>query len=158
MTTEEHGVKQLFTFEVRTYDIWDDKEYPKKIIAATAGKAKYEYWQLMSDCWDIPFGKLLPLLRVRKLGPASPSAHFMDRENFDRMKVNRGIEFTYMGMRVEVNGKAGTITGYHGFNLMVLMDGDTRPGNCHPWWETKFFDKQGNVIRDYTEKEVASHA
>lgn len=141
----------MYTFEVRTYDIWDDKEYPKQIIAATAGKAKYEYWQYMSDCWDIPFGKLLPMLRVTKIGKATPSAHFMDLANFERMKQNRDIDFAYMGMRVEVDGKPGTITGYHGFNLMVLMDGQTWPGNCHPWWHVKYFDRDGSLIKEYAD-------
>ncbi|OXM83993.1 hypothetical protein [Paenibacillus rigui] len=140
------------TYEVRTYDIWDDKEYPKIITAETRSKAKYEYWQLMSDCWDIPFGKLLPMLRVRTIGRFKPSDLFGNRERFERVIHNRCIPFAYMGMRIEVSGKMGTIVGANDSgNLDIIFDGQWWKENCHPWWKTKYFDRNGALIKEYAD-------
>ena len=55
-------------------------------------------------------------------------------------------------MRISVNGKLGTIVGGNdGLNLDVVMDGNWHTSNCHPWWETIYYDNNKNVLADYRE-------
>lgn len=71
------------------------------------------------------------------------------------MKRRRGIDFAKIGMMVEVDGHIGTIVGMNSScNLDVIFANQQRFGksksNCHPTWKTRYFDKDGNVIADYT--------
>lgn len=64
----------------------------------------------------------------------------------------RGIEFARLGMKVEVNGKEGTIQGMNAnANLNVLFPGQAGVRNCHPTWKVKYFNEQGEVIADFDE-------
>ncbi|HWT40981.1 MAG TPA: hypothetical protein VN081_07010 [Dongiaceae bacterium] len=67
----------------------------------------------------------------------------------------RGMEWVRIGMQVEVNGDLGTIIGMNGSaNLDVVFVNQLKMGkrkhNCHPTWKTRYFDADGNVIKDYT--------
>jgi hypothetical protein len=67
----------------------------------------------------------------------------------------RGIKFAYQGMKVSVCGQMGTIVGSNqSLNLDVVFDGQYHRNNCHPWHETVYFDRKGNVVADYR-KQVA---
>lgn len=67
----------------------------------------------------------------------------------------RGIDFARIGMQIEVAGDLGTITGTTAMsgNLAVRFTNALKYGkgshNCHPTWETRYFDKDGNVIANY---------
>lgn len=66
------------------------------------------------------------------------------------VKIMRGMPFLKRGMRVEVDGKMGVVTsGNRSLNINVRLDGEKHSGNCHPKWQTRYFDKKGNVIADY---------
>jgi len=70
------------------------------------------------------------------------------------MKRCRGIEFAQIGMQVEVAGERGTIEGMNSSgNLDVVFANRLKYGkakrNCHPTWETRYFDVNGGVIADY---------
>lgn len=70
------------------------------------------------------------------------------------MKLHRGIDFARIGMQVEVCGDIGTIVGMNGAaNLDVVFANQTKYGkrkhNCHPTWETRYFDGDGKVLADY---------
>lgn len=70
------------------------------------------------------------------------------------MKRCRGIDFARIGMQVEVAGHIGTIVGMNSSaNLDVRFVNELKFGkgvsNCHPTWETRYFDADGNVIADY---------
>lgn len=72
------------------------------------------------------------------------------------MIQSRGIEFANIGMRVEIDGKIGTIKGFNiRANLDVVFDSNlkstNKPRNCHPTWNIKYFDKDGNVIAHFIE-------
>lgn len=58
-------------------------------------------------------------------------------------------------MAVEVNGKMGRVTGANSsLNINVKFDNiedQHYNGNCHPHWETRYFNKEGKVIADYRE-------
>lgn len=104
--------------------------------------------------WEFQTGFLKSVSICKKLRPFCVSDLFVDKEQFDRMKGMRGIEFAYQGMRIEVAGKMGTIVGSNqSLNLDVVFDGSYYKSNCHPWWETVYFDRKGNVVADYRKKE-----
>lgn len=67
------------------------------------------------------------------------------------VKKWRQMPFLKRGMRVEVDGDMGVVTaGNPSLNINVRFDGKNYSENCHPHWETRYFDKDGNVIADYT--------
>jgi hypothetical protein len=66
----------------------------------------------------------------------------------------RGMDWVRIGMQIEVAGDMGTIVGMNSSaNLDVVFTNRLKYGkgssNCHPWWETRYFDKDGNVIKNY---------
>lgn len=66
------------------------------------------------------------------------------------VKERRNMPFIKRGMSVEVDGQMGKVTsGNHSGNINVLFVDTKYPVNCHPQWETRYFDKDGNVIADY---------
>jgi hypothetical protein len=130
----------------------DDHTY--QATGETPGRAKYNFYLRLSDCCDITFGEFLKkIIFCRILHQFRPSDLFGDKKQFDRMKEMRGIDFAYQGMRIEVAGKMGTIVGSNSsLNLDVVFDGKYWADNCHPWWKTKYFDRNGNIAKDFTEK------
>lgn len=76
----------------------------------------------------------------------------------DMIRV-RGMEWVRLGMQIEVAGDLGTIKGMNrSGNLDVEFANQLKYGkgtsNCHPWWETRYFDKDNNVIKDYRRQAV----
>lgn len=66
------------------------------------------------------------------------------------VKERRNMPFIKRGMSVEVDGQIGKVTsGNYSGNINVLFDGTKSSVNCHPKWETRYFDKKGNVVADY---------
>jgi hypothetical protein len=74
----------------------------------------------------------------------------------DTMKRCRGIEFARIGMRVDVAGEPGTICGANdSANLDVIFNRDKYKWikyNCHPFYETVYYDADGKIIADYRAK------
>lgn len=140
---------------------WDDEWCVQEVQAETPGKAKYSYWHYLQDgLWEEPFGDVVKHLRCKLVGKFKVSDLFGNTEQFARVIESRGIQFAYMGMRIEVDGQMGTIVGSnHSGNIDVCFDGKWYEENCHPWWETRYFDRKGNVIKDYREApKVAANA
>ena len=72
--------------------------------------------------------------------------------SLDYIRTRRDMPWIKRGMRVEVDGRMGVVTsGNHSGNINVRLDGEKHAGNCHPWWKTRYFDGDGNVIADYRE-------
>lgn len=70
----------------------------------------------------------------------------------DRIRKMRDLPFIKRGMRVEVDGRPGRIcSGNNSLNLNIRLDGEKRPRNCHPYYRVKYFDRDGNVIKDFGE-------
>lgn len=70
------------------------------------------------------------------------------------MERCRGMGWVQLGMMVEVDGHLGTIRGMNSSaNLDVEFVNQLKWGkgthNCHPTWETRYFDADGKVIKDY---------
>jgi hypothetical protein len=78
-----------------------------------------------------------------------------EKQFIEDMTRCRGVDWIRLGMKIEVNGNAGTIVGMNsGGNLDVFYANQLRFGkgkhNCHPFWKTRYFGKDEKVIKDYT--------
>lgn len=137
---------------MNTYEIEFRDGHKSTAIGETAGKAKYDYYLDIADLVDGFRDFLKRVLSCKKLRRFSPRDLFGDKGQFDRMTGMRGIEFAYRGMKVEVCGKPGVIVGSNSsLNLDVVFDGQYHKSNCHPWYETRYFDRKGNVVADYVD-------
>jgi hypothetical protein len=80
--------------------------------------------------------------------------------SLDSVKKWRNMPWLKHGMAVEVNGKMGKVTGANSSNNINVKfnapEHQRYNGNCHPWWETRYFDKDGKGIADYREKAKAN--
>lgn len=76
-----------------------------------------------------------------------------EAEQFEEGMIRcRGIEFARLGMKVEVSGVEGTIQGMNASaNLNVLFPGQASVRNCHPTWNVKYFNEQGQLIAHFDE-------
>ncbi len=76
----------------------------------------------------------------------------MGSMTMDRFRKSRSMEFVKRGMRVKLtyNGRMGRVSGANsGANLNITFDGDNYSQNCHPWWMMQYFDKDGNLLKEY---------
>lgn len=131
------------------------EEYAKnRIVAETAGKAKYDYYLYLQDgIWEVDFREFLKHVNCKKVGKAGIASLFGDYSQFKRMCELRGIGFAFQGMRVSVAGRMGTIVGANSsLNLDVVFDGKWVSNNCHPHYETIYFDNYGKEVANYCEK------
>lgn len=136
---------------MNTYAItlWDNT-YTE--IAATPGKAKYQFFRGHEIGDMMEFGDFVKQVKCKLLNKFHVKDLFTQNiSDFERMKKHRGIEFAYLGMKVEMSGKKGVIVGYYGMNLLICLDGNWWGDNCHPWWRMKYFDNEGNLIKEFTE-------
>lgn len=67
----------------------------------------------------------------------------------EQVRKKRNLPFLRRGMAVDVNGRMGTLTNgnAHG-NIQVRFGGEHFSRNCHPTWQTTYF-QDGNVVADY---------
>ena len=137
------------------FECWHDnngEQWAKQnYIAETPGKAKRQHYEYLQDgLWEEDFFTVIKGMKCRKTGIARVESLFSDTEQFDRNKEYRNIPFAYQGMRISVCGKMGTIVGSNSScNLDVVYDGNWHTNNCHPWYETVYYDRDGSVIADY---------
>lgn len=134
---------------MNTYAItlWDHTETE---IAPTPGKAKYQFFRNHDIVDSMEFGDFVKSVKCKLLNKFHVKDLFTPHINeFERMKKHRGIEFAYLGMRVEIDGKKGIIVGYYGMNLLVCLDGNWWGDNCHPWWRVRYFDNDGNLVKEF---------
>lgn len=130
----------------RTYECSvKGEEWSRQIVAETASKARYEYLMDLRESWpDVQFKHIT----VRSCGAQPPRTS----ERLLRVADNCGLPFVRAGMRVEVDGQPGIIVdGNDSSNFDVMFtDGPQKGqvGNCHPWWRMKYFDREGNVVRE----------
>lgn len=98
------------------------------VNARSAGKAKYEHYLDIHDCFpDLPF----TAMRARRVGPVHTS------EEFANCARKRGLPNVRCGQRVRVGSQTGVIVGHNSSsNFDVLFDEGTewagRTLNVHP--------------------------
>lgn len=108
-------MSKIFAFEVSVAGT----DWTKIINAQTAGKAKYQYWQDVTDAWpDVP----ITAMRARKFGDGSPYTSV----EFERNAKYRGLPGVKCGQRVRVGSDEGTVVGHNlSANFDVLFDDDS---------------------------------
>ena len=135
---------------MNTYGI-EFEDHIEHVVAETPGKAKYKFYKQheIDDCME--FGDYLKCVRCFLIHKFKISDLFTQNvEMFERMREQRGIEFACIGMTVEVNGHKGIIVGSNSsLNLDVCFDGSHCAMNCHPHYKVKYFDINGNLIKEY---------
>lgn len=141
-------MKLLKTFEVCVDNYYNDgSPLSETIVALTASKARYQYFLNRDN--DYSYAEMFKLIKVKTIGSAKLSDFFTDKEMFDRIAKSRQIEFAYQGMEIDVCGKRGRIVGgNNSSNLDVLFEGNLHADNCHPHYETTYYDN-GTVVKDY---------
>lgn len=70
------------------------------------------------------------------------------------MQRQRGIDFAFIGMQIEMDGDIGTIVGMNdSANLDVTFANQAKYGkhkhNVHPTWRMKYFDAAGELIAHF---------
>ena len=94
-------------------------------------------------------------MRVRKIGPVSIQFYFNYNDTWENTKKWRNLDFAELGMEVDVCGKRGVIVGGNcSLNLDVIFNYGTKQqyiDNCHAYYETVYYDKEGHILADYRE-------
>ncbi|WP_405174275.1 hypothetical protein MHI27_17110 [Paenibacillus sp. FSL H8-0261] len=140
------------TYEVWVqWNEWDDPWCRRTVQGETAGKTKYSFWEYLQDgLWEEKFGTVVKKLRCRKIGGFKISDLFTNPATFREICERRAIDFTYQGMKIEVDGQCGVMVGGNNSgNIDVCFEGKYYAENCHPWWRTKYFDRKGNLIKEF---------
>lgn len=72
----------------------------------------------------------------------------------NEFRKSRCMPFVKKGIRVEniYNGRKGRVSGANcSANLKIIFDGDNYSRNCQPKWKMRYFDKNGNIIKEYND-------
>ncbi|SDY43599.1 hypothetical protein [Bacillus sp. 166amftsu] len=136
-----------FKFKISTvFDTWPCEEI---IVAGTDVKAKYEYFLKFKHRFlTMNAHEFMKFVKCENLGVHSITPSPRNKVAFRRMCKKRKIDFVYVGMRVEVVGRMGTIIGNCKNNLLVIFDGDVHGCDCDPRFEIAYFDKDEQIIKD----------
>lgn len=129
--------------ELRCYECSLGGDHWEPYNATSPGQAKSMF--LMDLDSDYNYTDV----RCRLYGPAHTSIEFIKNARY------RNIEFAYCGMVVEVDGAKGLIIGHNdSANLDILFTEGKNKGqtlNCHPNWMMTYFNKKGEIIKEFKE-------
>ena len=120
---------------------------PTIIYHTTVGKAKYQFFIDLDDCY--------PDLKYTDITAYKVETNDDDKvhREFARTATYRGVPFAKIGMAVRVEGHEGEIAGKNSdANFDVLFLEGPHKGlilNCHPNWAMEYFDEQGNLIKAF---------
>lgn len=143
----ELTLSKTFTCAIENY-FGNGTDLTETVIAKTASQARYSFYRKMD--FDQPYKELFKYIRVKTIGKTRVSDFFGDKEQFKGVCEKRGIQFCYQGMVIDVDGQKGIIVGANNHcNLEVVMEGTTYAQNCHPTWQTTYYDDKMNVVKDF---------
>ena len=144
--------KTYKTYECRIEGYFDDgSDLISNHISPSHGAARYAFWNKHSECLS-SFKECIYAIKTKSIGAVRPSQFYGQEDDFKRMCKLRNIEFAYQGMVVDVAGKKGWLVGSNAsLNMDVLFEGTDHISNCHPYWETTFYDDHMNVVKDFKE-------
>ncbi|OPY63646.1 MAG: hypothetical protein A4E56_00369 [Pelotomaculum sp. PtaU1.Bin065] len=110
---------------MNTYLIEFIDGHKRQVIGETAGKAKYDLFRDLQDCFNCDFRDFIGFIEsCKKLRGFSIKDLFGGRDQFESIKQARGIDFAYQGMRISVCGQMGIIVGgNNSMNLDVVFNG-----------------------------------
>lgn len=130
---------------MNTYEVsWCERYSPSVIVAKTASKAKAECYRTLGQELGFDFFTFVEMCTVRLRHKFKVSDLYSNYNGmFERMKHQRNLPDIFIGQRVVVDGKKGTICGSNeSGNLDVCFDGDTWTNNCHPHWRVEYLNEQ----------------
>jgi hypothetical protein len=143
-----------FIYECSITYAFSDEDYTKKseIIAETPSKARYKFYNELEA--EEPYSEYFKYIKVKKIGALRddylPKISEQDLQCFERVTESRGISFARIGMKISVAGQIGKIVGANSsMNLDVDFIGDGTKSNCHPTWETIYFDDNNAVLKSF---------
>jgi hypothetical protein len=126
-------------------------EVKQEIIAETHSKARYRFYLGMDS--DESYESYFKHIKVKKLYECEPDAldsiSKAELDKFIRVKEYRNVDFAELGMKIKVRDKIGKIVGATDSCNFFVDFGDGRKMNCHPHFETTYFDSNDNVIRTF---------
>ncbi len=71
-------------------------------------------------------------------------------QRLEQVRKKRHLPFLRRGLIVDVKGTRGVVTrGKSSLNIQVRFNREKQSYNCHPTWETTYYDYNGNIIADY---------
>ncbi|WP_243523713.1 MFS transporter [Bacillus pseudomycoides] len=138
-------------FKFKLYTIFEPWKSEKEIVAENEKEARFKYYRTFTSqrgYFEMKFQEFMKFVKCESLGLADVTQLYGKERNFRRMCERRKITFAYLGMRVQILGRMGTIIGNRKTNLLVLFDGDTHAYNCDPRFEIAYFNKEGCIIKD----------
>ncbi|WP_459503051.1 MFS transporter [Bacillus sp. C1] len=136
-----------FKFKLQTTN--ENWRCPHEIVASNEREAKYKYFHTFRrGFFEARFEEFIKQVECENLGIFDVTPTFKEEEQFERMRNKRKILFAYIGMKVQILGRMGTIIGNCKSNLLVVFDGNAEIYNCDPRFEIAYFDKNGRIIKD----------
>ena len=146
-------MKKLKTYECRIDNFFEDgSPLISNHVALNPSKARYLFWYIHQDGIG-SYAKCFSHIKSKSLGIMEPSHMFGDYDKFKRICEHRNLPFAFQGMKIDVSGKKGWIVGGNSsMNLDVLFEGETFVSNCHPTWETTYYDSKMNVVAEFKNK------
>ena len=67
----------------------------------------------------------------------------------EAVRIRRNMPWLKCGMEVDVEGTRGRVTGGNAhMNIQVRFPGQRQSHNCHPYWQTTYY-QDGRVVADY---------
>lgn len=136
-------------FALKSYRVvlFDDENYSRTITTTSPGKARYDYYMDIRDCYDMTFFEFIKKSKVYSNGLPYTSPEFIQNA------IYRRIPFAKCGMMVKGEGLIGYIVGHNSSaNLDVLVtEGQYKGGvvNMHPNSNVQYFNQNGNLIAHY---------
>ena len=145
--------QKLKSYNCKIEDFFKDgTNLESNIIAKSASKARYFFWQLHNDSL-VDYCDCFRAIKVKTLGTVKPEHYFFQEsseKDFIKMCKYRNIEFAKPGMVVNVSGNNGWIVGSNSsMNLEVLFEDYVTTSNCHPNYGIAYYDNNGNLIKSF---------
>lgn len=152
-------MKKLKSYECRIDNYFNDGSPLTSIhIGLTPAKARYSFYREHSECLT-EYSECFKYIKSKTIGIVRPEHFFTDVEQFHRVCKSRQIEFAYQGMKIDVAGKLGCIVGANSHNNLEIFFQDTcAVHNCHPTWETTYYNHDMTIIKDYKKKANETNA
>lgn len=93
---------------------------------------------------------------IKKLSNENSIAEFLKNKSFSEHLIKfigKEFDFIKLGMMIEYNGESGTIVGVNESGLITVEMANKlkykNPLECHPTNKIKYFDKNGDQIKEF---------
>ncbi|MCU5408084.1 hypothetical protein OCA16_26440 [Bacillus cereus] len=121
------------------------------VVKESEKMAKYHFYKQVKKQGfiNMPFEQFEPFITCEYKGVVDIATLFGKEVPFRKMCDFRRIPFAKRGMRVEAQGRKGTIVGNCKNDLFIVLDDDPHKFRFNPHWEIVYFNDDGEIIKDY---------